>query len=386
MRTLICRLLLLALPAGCAEKAPPPASLAVSAPGLRFFARAALSERLDRTFGAADYPLLERDGTPVPYQFVGEGERWDSVAYLFADTGTYTLRTATRDALPPVEPRVNLRFAREPDLREDYGAARLETSDSPSSMGAFQMEGPAWENEYVAFRNYYDARNGIDVFGKRVRRPVLDSVGTDAWGSYHQLADWGMDILRVGNSLGAGALALARGDSLYRVGPGCEGSIERLAEGPLYAAFRLRFRNCVGGVGVDHTVSIRAGDRYYTSEVRLQPREGTRVVTGLVSMENDTLYRWDVGEHAVLATYGNQAYDGERLGMALITDRRWVHRVAAAPDSGAGIVQTHLLYLDPDADGTYRFCVYAAWELENSAFGTLAGFRDLLTRAHTLHR
>jgi hypothetical protein len=37
---------------------------------------------------------------------------------------------------------------------------------------------------------------------------VLDEVGADTSKNYHQQADWGMDVLKVGASLGAGSLAL----------------------------------------------------------------------------------------------------------------------------------------------------------------------------------
>ncbi|MBK7700210.1 MAG: DUF4861 family protein [Saprospiraceae bacterium] len=46
---------------------------------------------------------------------------------------------------------------------------------------------------------------------------VLNSVGIHE--NYHEMQDWGMDILKVGNSLGAGAIGLIIGDSLFRIGP-----------------------------------------------------------------------------------------------------------------------------------------------------------------------
>ncbi len=45
------------------------------------------------------------------------------------------------------------------------------------TSAAYQMEGPAWENDLVGFRNYLDQRNGMDIFGKIESRMVLDSVG-----------------------------------------------------------------------------------------------------------------------------------------------------------------------------------------------------------------
>jgi hypothetical protein len=42
---------------------------------------------------------------------------------------------------------------------------------------------------------------------------LMDSVGTKVEPSYHSLADWGMDILHIGSSLGAGAIAILMKDT-----------------------------------------------------------------------------------------------------------------------------------------------------------------------------
>ena len=39
------------------------------------------------------------------------------------------------------------------------------------------MEGSAWENDLVGFRNYMDQRNGMDIFGKTTPDMVLDQCG-----------------------------------------------------------------------------------------------------------------------------------------------------------------------------------------------------------------
>ena len=41
----------------------------------------------------------------------------------------------------------------------------------------YQMEGPAWESDKVAYRFYLDERNRIDIFGKSTPKMVLDIVG-----------------------------------------------------------------------------------------------------------------------------------------------------------------------------------------------------------------
>lgn len=50
------------------------------------------------------------------------------------------------------------------------------------------MEGPAGKNDKVGFRNYYDLRNGMDIFGKITDKMVLDTIGLT--GSYHDLSNW----------------------------------------------------------------------------------------------------------------------------------------------------------------------------------------------------
>lgn len=71
-----------------------------------------------------------------------------------------------------------------------------------------RYEGPGWESDKVGYRFYLDWRNAIDIFGKKVSNMVLKNVGHDEYDSYHNPADWGMDILKVGESLGVGSIAM----------------------------------------------------------------------------------------------------------------------------------------------------------------------------------
>ena len=68
-----------------------------------------------------------------------------------------------------------------------------------------RYEGPGWESDKVGYRFYLDWRNATDIFGKTVPDMVLQEVGQDGFDSYHEMADWGMDVLKVGQSLGIGS-------------------------------------------------------------------------------------------------------------------------------------------------------------------------------------
>jgi len=70
-----------------------------------------------------------------------------------------------------------------------------------------QFEGPGWESDKIGYRIYLDWRNAIDIFGKKTNALVLQNVGLDGFDSYHEMQEWGVDILKVGDALGIGTLA-----------------------------------------------------------------------------------------------------------------------------------------------------------------------------------
>ena len=246
----------------------------------------------------------------------------------------------------------------------------------------YQMEGPAWENENVGFRMYWDERNGIDIFGKRVRHMVLDSVGINrADGkdqNYHELADWGMDVLKVGNSLGAGSIGLMVGDSAYRLGDVREETYRLLEEGPEGSRFLLTYRGwLVAGreLDVDWEISIVPGTWGYESSVTVAGLQGgEELITGIVNLHSDTVYTKTTSGRYVMYTYGPQAELDNVLGMAISADE---DAVAGAGEFAAGaepIASTYYLRLKlrDGMPATYRFT--AGWEPGHAAFADRAAF------------
>ena len=80
-----------------------------------------------------------------------------------------------------------------------------------------QFEGPGWESDKIGYRLYLDWRNAIDIFGKKTDKMVLQNVGLDGFDSYHEMQDWGVDVLKVGDALGIGTLAFWNGEKAVRV-------------------------------------------------------------------------------------------------------------------------------------------------------------------------
>ncbi len=224
----------------------------------------------------------------------------------------------------------------------------------------------------------------MDIFGKRTASMILDSVGVNGR-DYHTLADWGMDILKVGNSLGAGAIAIGIGDSLYRVGPCEEGRYRLLSEGPVRAVLELTYKNVPAGdrlYNITHQISIYAGDRFYRSKIWINNLLGDDdLVSGIVNLHDVPAENFDEGTMKVMASMGNQGISGEVLGMGLLVPASQFKRYWEAPVSGNGIVSTHLVSLMPSNDAPTEYCFMAVWEVQDQQVKEKEYFMNLLKSA-----
>lgn len=327
-------------------------------------------------------PLLEdAEGNPLPCQVddVDKDGIWDELFTLtdLEPSGQKTLILKFIDPAkyPSFEVRTNVRLGSNTD-----GYPELERADRLEGVSyhnysnrtgeVYQMEGPAWESDRVGFRNYLDQRNGMDIFGKLTTKMVLDSVGIAGRQSYHEPDEWGMDVLKVGASLGSGAIAYMHNDSLYRVGDNGTGTYELILEGPLRSLFSLKFMDWrIEDVSLDvsHQISIIAGGYYYESAVVFNGTEAhLDLVPGIVNMKSDTLYIEHLNDHfTALLTHDYQAEDTTLLGMALMVPREILDEYGKTRDQGEGIIHTYFAKLAAQPGLTIPFRFYAFWEQEN---------------------
>lgn len=323
-------------------------------------------------------PAVYHKDELIPFQLDdldGDGN-WDELFFVIDvpanQTLDFNIRAIKEGSIPDFKARTNVRFADiKPPFKELTTAKRLSSTDTKISQKYFQMEGPAWENEYVAFRNYFDARNGIDIYGKRVHEMILHKVGINGQ-NYHELDDWGMDILSVGTSLGAGAIAMEIQDSVYRINYCENANVKVISKGPLRGIFELNFPawQAAGRTyNIKHLITIPAGKRYYQSKVQIDGIRGDeKFVTGLVNIHNDTLFTLPNGKTTALATHAKQAYDSEYLGMALLINTADLSGTSMAPEAGDGIIQSHLIKLKISNNKPIVFRSYSCWEYENKKF------------------
>lgn len=280
--------------------------------------------------------------------------------------------------------KTNIRFARFiPDkgkYEEADSAFRLKVSMIDSTNQYLQFEGPGWENDMIAFRNYFDERNGIDIFGKVTTRMVLDNVGINE--DYHVPQNWGMDILKVGNSLGAGAIGVVYKDSLYRVSAVEKASFKIITEGPVRSILDFDFKELkINGLscGLKHRISIIAGEFGYRSSISFYNcNDKIDIVSGIVNLHNTALNIDSVKHSRFFYTHSKQSINEEYLGMAILVNNNDYLKSYKTPDTGSGIVNTYVVQMRLSNNETsFRFL--AGWEMTNTFFCDKNLFSKFLT-------
>jgi len=331
--------------------------------------------------------LTDLQGDYIPCQaddVDGDGQ-WDELFAMTSMEAKASMNILIKFVVPEEYPdfpvRTNLHLG---DAKNDYqklhSASRLEGityhNYAAVTEATFQMEGAAWENDRVGFRNYMDQRNGMDIFGKTTTAMVMDVVGKKGEPSYHEPGEWGMDVLKVGTSLGAGAIGYQYKDSIYRVGDNGSGSYDVVFRGPLRSRFNLTYTNWTveeQALNVSHQIEIIAGRRCYQSNVVYTGTdESMALVPGIVNMKSSELHVRELNEqYTALITFDHQAEDGSLLAMALVVANPYLKSHGETRDEGEGIIQSYYAVLDaaPGEPVPYRF--YALWEHEDPRWSSL---------------
>jgi len=187
-----------------------------------------------------------------------------------------------------------------------------------------RYEGPGIESDRVGYRVYLDWRNGFDIFGKKTTEMVLQNVGLDGYDSYHEMADWGADILKVGLSLGMGGYGYWDGKQTVLVSEVAERSTTIRADGPIYSALDIDYKGWNTGAAVvdlKATLAMQAGSPMV--DVSLMASEPLdRFAIGVVAHPGTEFLVGDLditGEAwSYMASFGAQTLFEDNLGMAIL--------------------------------------------------------------------
>ncbi|MDE1193235.1 MAG: DUF4861 domain-containing protein [Arachidicoccus sp.] len=266
------------------------------------------------------------------------------------------------------------------------------TDFSKQKLPYYLTEGPGWENDKVAFRLYFDTRNAKDIYGKRVSGMVMDTVGANPKNSYHKFSNWGMDILAVGKSLGAGGLAFSYNqngkDTLVRLG-GLNVKSEtydEIADGPVRAVFKMDYHWVLNKqpVEVIEYISTWGGQYFYQSKIFIKGNhlpEDLKIDMGISDFYDNQSANFSSGNAKVVYSFGKQSENKDNLGMAIFSDAKnfskfWSIGKETTPVSD--INQTYLSEEKINASNPVVYRYYACWSKTNPIFDNENSFADFL--------
>jgi len=268
--------------------------------------------------------------------------------------------------------------AKNPQLKEYVGGEFVNVQsftpppEHTDHSNLIRYEGPGIESDKVGYRIYLDERNGFDIFGKKTPAPALHAIGLDGYESYHHPAPWGMDILKVGASLGSGGFGFWNGKSVDLVShlSGWDASITEA--GGAYASFRITYKGWrVGGLetNVHADFSMHGGSRLVHTHLRFD-QAPPQLAIGVVRHPDTELLAssTDVTDmaYAYVASWGRQSLDGDSLGMAVLFRRGTLDRqVTTASD--------YVAVVSPEGQD-YDYHFLAAWAGEPGGITTREAF------------
>lgn len=327
---------------------------------------------------------------PAQQDDVDQDGNWDELAFQITIPSTSSLvlklKITIKDSVPAFEKKTQayLGISREKNgiFQSSKNEIRPKDHIAQSRPMLYQYEGIGWENDKVAFRSYFDDRNGKDIFGKTTSRLILDSIGLPGK-DYHQLSDWGMDILKVGNSLGAGALAVCQDTTLYRLGTTDKAEFKLIANGPVRSIIRLKYTGWQAGLNslnLTEDINIWAGNYYYQSSVFL---EGNLIkgnlVTGIVNLKNleknKTISSSDQYEY--ICSFANQSENHDLLGMGILYSKKNRKRTFDCPakNNVSEIGSTYAVELYSSLNKPAIFYFFSGWEKSSTLFKNEKGFK-----------
>ncbi len=334
----------------------------------------------------------------------GDGE-WDELAFLvnLKPNESLALNVAyvAPEAYPKFEKRTNLRLGIEQD---DHTYKEVDYYLAPSVKEPFKIiaqgESVSWENDKMGFRAYFDCRNVKDLFGKLLPDLIIDKIHTPEMGSYHELADWGMDVLHCGNSLGSGSLALFENDSLYRLGSTDTYEYQKITEGPVRSVCDLKY----GGWKVEdqnlsavERITVYPGKYWFQSDVTVSGFTGEKqIATGIVTslLKNEPEHFKANADYDVIATLDVQSLNNDELGMAVMLKADEVTKVDRTTDinfydkgyktvpekSFSNVIsETYYVAQKITNDQPARHYFAAVWGLENPQWKEMSNFKNYLS-------
>lgn len=239
-----------------------------------------------------------------------------------------------------------------------------------------RYEGPGWESDKVGYRFYLDQRNATDVFGKKTSAPVLQQVGLEDFETYHHMQPWGMDVMKVGSSLGIGSIGALQNGSATRVEKTDSVTSRILENGNVYSSIFTQYYGWKVGNkihDVQSHISIHAGTRL-THQVLTITNSIDSLCTGVVKDKNAKVFKSEGGSGSwgYLATYGKQSLNSDELGLVVFFN----------PSQALGFTEdkfSDIIKLKP-TNGKVEYYFAGVWVLEQNGIKDESQFLEYIRK------
>jgi len=236
------------------------------------------------------------------------------------------------------------------------------------------FEGPVLENDVIAYRYYADSRHRFDIYAKSVTDLVMDTV---SW-NYHNIMDWGSDVLKVGNSLGIGSPAIWHEGKLHTLSKSAKKELSIVENGDNQSTIRTTFTDLeIGGQKIDliQDWTLAAGQPYSTIHLKVtkgELPENAYFATGIVKHIKE-VKTGENQDNFYAYTWGKQSFHKDYMGMAIFADKSM-----GAESITDELTHTYIFKNAPKNEATYAFL--AAWEKGNSEVKSEADFKKVIEK------
>ncbi|MBQ9439172.1 MAG: DUF4861 domain-containing protein [Paludibacteraceae bacterium] len=246
--------------------------------GLKPKHRMRLAAFVDGKQVATQLDDMDRDGTPDELAL--------TIDLKARESRGITLKTISKRQQAEFKPRVYADMIYKPDKKTMQYVTEM-SSDSNNMYNRMHHHGVAFESEIMAYRLYFDNKQTVDMYGKKIPRLELEE---SLWyPTDEQLAqDYGDDILRVSGSVGLGTLKPWNGKKAVHYTDFSRRTQRIIAAGPVRTVCELELLGWKHD-GIDTDITFRyilyAGHRDCIVEVRANT-DIDNIVTGVQKVNN----------------------------------------------------------------------------------------------------
>ncbi len=248
--------------------------------------------------------VVTMNGTEIPSQLddLNQDGEYDELCFLTniaaKEKQTFNIALSKRKAEKEYDSQVYVQMMlsnkkiKEANKQDTYiSSLTVENGSNPYRM--LHHHGPAFENDMVAYRVYFDHRQTIDIYGKYKRG--LELKQTQFYPDKEQLAaGFGDDVLWVGQTFGLGALRGWDGNAPQMLTDVKYRTMTIISRGPLRTIVKVVDEGWnIGNQIIDMTTfyTLYAGRRDCFVDVKFdRDLPGVELATGLINVKNSTEY------------------------------------------------------------------------------------------------